>query len=57
VAAQAAIVAHLAWREAAGKPVPTYRVSPEEFDALIAADADPGMYEGPSQAFMELWAA
>ena len=55
--AQAAVSAYLAWRNTVGRPVPTYRVSPDEFDALTADDQVPGMYEGPSQAFFDLWAA
>lgn len=50
--AQGAVDAYLDWLETR-RPIPAYDVSPEEFEALTT----PGMYEGPSDAFFEMWVA
>lgn len=51
-AARCAVDTYLDWLETR-RPIPAYEVSPDEFEAMAAA----GMYEGPSEAFFELWAA
>jgi hypothetical protein len=52
-AAQAAIAAFLGWQETR-RAIPSYRLSAVEFEALVNGD---DVHEGPSEAFLELWAA